>query len=134
MKNLRIKQKFAVELCYFHLDIFRILKGYLYKISSLKVILVRENLENRATRHAAKYLSSPYLKDKPSDSVLLRANPVTSSTEREYRKLFLLFESPFKIKKRLVSIHISQRVQLQTKEEGFICIMKSKRSRKFCNC
>ncbi|KAJ8977624.1 hypothetical protein NQ317_010245, partial [Molorchus minor] len=66
-----------------------------------KLVLAEASLSSKAERRALRYPGRPYVKFVPGDLVLLKANSQSSALRAETKKLLLLFEGPFRIKKQI---------------------------------
>lgn len=66
-----------------------------------KLILARETLISKAARRNLRHPHRPFPEFQPGDQVLLKANTVSSAIKSETKKFLLLFEGPYKIKKRV---------------------------------
>lgn len=66
-----------------------------------RLFLAKASLEGKAARRALCNPGRPYRHFREGDLVLLRANNTSSSIDAETKKLLLLFEGPFKIKKQV---------------------------------
>lgn len=68
-----------------------------------KLILAKESLENKAARRIIRHKMTinPHKGFEVGDLVLLRANPASSLLKGETKKFLLLFEGPYKIKKKI---------------------------------
>lgn len=68
---------------------------------SHKLMLARENFENRAARRAARRPFFPYMNFELGDLVLLKANRMSSAVNAETKKFLLLYEGPYKVKRKV---------------------------------
>lgn len=64
-----------------------------------KLILAEATLKTKAERRAVTHPGRPYQSFQTGELVLLRANNLSSAIKAETKKLLLLFEGPFRIKK-----------------------------------
>lgn len=69
--------------------------------SAEKLILAEATLKGKAARRALKNTGSRFTVFKPGDLVLLKANNASSALKAETKKFLLLFEGPYKIKKKV---------------------------------
>lgn len=68
-----------------------------------KITLARESLLGKSSRMMVNHPKRPYRTYEVGELVLLRANPVSSVLAGETKKFMLLFEGPYRIKKKIFS-------------------------------
>lgn len=66
-----------------------------------RLLLAKETLISRAARRKINHPHRPYPTFNINDLVLLRANTISSALSAETKKFLLLFEGPFRIKKKV---------------------------------
>ncbi|XP_074037740.1 uncharacterized protein [Leptinotarsa decemlineata] len=66
-----------------------------------KLVLAEATLRGKAARRAERYPGKPYREFSVRELVLLRANTTSSSLKAETKKFLLLYEGPYKVKKRV---------------------------------
>lgn len=66
-----------------------------------KLVLAEASLKSKAERRAIRYPGRPYVRFAIGDAVLLKANNLSSALKAETKKLLLLFEGPYRIKKEI---------------------------------
>lgn len=67
----------------------------------VKLFYARESFISRAAKREARHPGRPYISFNGGDLVLLRSNPMSSAVSRETKKFMLLFEGPYRIKKKI---------------------------------
>lgn len=84
-----------------------------------RLILAKECLLSKAARRAARQKVRT-MEFKVGDLVLLRANPVSSAVDRQTKKFFLLYEGPYRIKKKIHNAtYVLQRVTDDSERGSF---------------